>query len=90
MGMISLAAPIALMQLGLMAYGVVDTLFMGRLGAESVAGVGLGEVVDAEALSASRPHLRDRVSRHVRLALETAVHRPPPSLSSPGSALPPR
>ncbi|MFH1726541.1 MAG: MATE family efflux transporter [Elusimicrobiota bacterium] len=39
---LALAAPIALMQLGLVSYGVADTLFMGRLGAWAVAGVGVG------------------------------------------------
>lgn len=38
----TLAAPIALMQLGMHTYGVVDTLFMGRLGPTELAGVGLG------------------------------------------------
>jgi len=38
----TLAAPIALMQLGMMAYGVVDTLFMGALGPTELGGVGLG------------------------------------------------
>ncbi len=38
----TLAAPIALMQLGMHFYGVVDTLFMGRLGPTELAGVGLG------------------------------------------------
>ena len=38
----SLAAPIMLMQLGMMAYGVVDTLYMGRIGPTEVGGVGLG------------------------------------------------
>jgi MATE family multidrug resistance protein len=40
--MTDLAAPIVLMQLGMMLYGVVDTLYMGRIGAGAVAGVGLG------------------------------------------------
>ncbi|MEK7657035.1 MAG: MATE family efflux transporter [Elusimicrobiota bacterium] len=36
-----LAAPLALMQLGLVLYGTVDTLFVGRLGAQAIAAVGL-------------------------------------------------
>lgn len=39
--LLALAAPIMLMHLGMMLYGVVDTLFMGRVGAQAVAGVGL-------------------------------------------------
>ncbi len=38
---LALAAPIIAMQLGMMLYGVVDTLFMGRLGPYAIAGVGL-------------------------------------------------
>lgn len=39
--MLSLAAPIALMQTGLMLYGLTDTLFLGRVSAEALAGVGV-------------------------------------------------
>lgn len=38
---LALAAPLALMQLGLVLYGTVDTLFVGRLGAHAIAAVGL-------------------------------------------------
>ena len=38
---LALAAPLALMQLGLVLYGTVDTLFVGRLGAQAIAAVGL-------------------------------------------------
>ncbi len=39
--MLSLAAPIALMQTGLMLYGLSDTLFLGRVSAAAIAGVGV-------------------------------------------------
>jgi MATE family multidrug resistance protein len=37
-----LAAPIALMQTGMVFYGTVTTLMMGRIGPGAIAGVGLG------------------------------------------------
>lgn len=43
--MLALAAPIAVLQLGLMLYGVVDMMFLGRLGPEALAGVGVGNAV---------------------------------------------
>jgi MATE family multidrug resistance protein len=39
-----LAAPIALTQIGLVLYGTVDMIFVGRLGPEAIAAVGLGAV----------------------------------------------
>lgn len=43
--MLSLAVPIAGLQLGLMLYGVVDMMFLGRLGPLALAGVGVGNAV---------------------------------------------
>ena len=43
--MLSLAAPIAGLQLGLMFFGVVDMMFLGRLGPDALAGVGVGNAV---------------------------------------------
>ena len=43
--MLSLAVPIAGLQLGLMLYGVVDMMFLGRLGPMALAGVGVGNAV---------------------------------------------
>ena len=40
--MLKLAIPIALLQLGLVFMGVIDTIFMGRLGKEYLGAVGLG------------------------------------------------
>lgn len=39
-----LAVPIALTQIGMVLYGTVDMVFVGRLGAEAIAAVGLGSV----------------------------------------------
>lgn len=38
---LSLAGPITLMQFGMVAYTTVNTLYMGRIGPEAIAGVGL-------------------------------------------------
>lgn len=43
--MLRLAAPIAALQLGLMLYGVVDMMFLGRLGPDALSGVGVGNAV---------------------------------------------
>ena len=43
--MLSLAGPIALIQFGMVSYGTVDTLLMGRLGPVAIAGVGLAGAV---------------------------------------------
>jgi len=43
--MIRLAAPLVLAELGWMAMGVVDTMFVGRVGAEAIGAVGLGTMV---------------------------------------------
>lgn len=43
--MLSLAAPIAALQLGMMLFGVVDMMFLGRLGPEAIAGVGVANAV---------------------------------------------
>ena len=43
--MLRLAAPIVLAELGWMAMGVVDTMVVGRVGAEGLAAVGLGTIV---------------------------------------------
>ncbi|MDE2291498.1 MAG: hypothetical protein KGL53_05395, partial [Elusimicrobia bacterium] len=43
--LLSLALPIAALQLGLMLYGVEDMMFIGRLGATPLAGVGVGNAV---------------------------------------------
>ncbi|MFO0890868.1 MAG: MATE family efflux transporter [Isosphaeraceae bacterium] len=40
--MVSLAWPVVLAELGWMAMGIVDTLFVGRLGAEAIGAVSLG------------------------------------------------
>ena len=40
--MLALAAPIAALQLGLMLYGVVDMMFIGRLGPAARGGGGGG------------------------------------------------
>ena len=40
--MVNLAVPIVLLQVGTVLFGVVDTLFMGKLGPEAIAAVGLG------------------------------------------------
>ena len=40
----ALAVPVVFVQLGLMAMGVVDTMIMGRVSAESLAGVAVGNV----------------------------------------------
>jgi Na+-driven multidrug efflux pump len=45
LGMLSLAAPIAALQLGMMLYGVVDMMFLGRLGPEAISGVGVANAV---------------------------------------------
>ena len=44
-GMLSLAAPIAVLQLGMMLFGVVDMMFLGRLGPEAISGVGVANAV---------------------------------------------
>ena len=43
--MLRLAAPLVLAELGWMAMGVVDTMFVGRVGAEAIGAVGLGTTV---------------------------------------------
>jgi multidrug resistance protein, MATE family len=43
--MIRLAAPLVLAELGWMAMGVVDTMFVGRVGAEAIGAIGLGTMV---------------------------------------------
>lgn len=43
--MIRLAGPLVLAELGWMAMGVVDTMFVGRVGAEAIGAVGLGTMV---------------------------------------------
>ncbi len=43
--MIRLASPLVLAELGWMAMGVVDTMFVGRVGAEAIGAVGLGTMV---------------------------------------------
>ena len=43
--MIRLAGPLVLAELGWMAMGVVDTMFVGRVGAEAIGAVGLGAIV---------------------------------------------
>jgi multidrug resistance protein, MATE family len=43
--MASLAAPIVLAELGWMAMGVVDTMFVGRVSAEAIGAVGLGTAI---------------------------------------------
>lgn len=44
-GMVHLAAPLVLAELGWMAMGVVDTMVVGRLSAESIGAVSLGTMV---------------------------------------------
>jgi MATE family, multidrug efflux pump len=43
--MIRLAGPLVLAELGWMSMGVVDTMFVGRVGAEAIGAVGLGTMV---------------------------------------------
>ncbi len=43
--MITLACPVILAELGWMAMGIVDTLFVGRLGAEAIGAVSLGSAL---------------------------------------------
>jgi Na+-driven multidrug efflux pump len=43
--MATLAAPLVLAEVGWMAMGVVDTMMVGRVGAEAVAAVSLGTMV---------------------------------------------
>jgi len=43
--MVRLAGPLVLAELGWMAMGVVDTMFVGRVGAEAIGAVGLGTMV---------------------------------------------
>jgi MATE family multidrug resistance protein len=43
--MASLAAPIVFAELGWMAMGIVDTMVVGRVGAEAIGAVGLGAIV---------------------------------------------
>src|SRR5580698_10089192 len=43
--MIRLAGPLVLAELGWMAMGVVDTMFVGRIGAEALGGVSLGSTL---------------------------------------------
>lgn len=43
--MIRLAGPLMLAELGWMAMGVVDTMFVGRIGAAAIGAVGLGAIV---------------------------------------------
>ena len=43
--MIRLGAPLVLAELGWMAMGIVDTMFVGRVGAEAIGAVGLGTMV---------------------------------------------
>lgn len=40
-----LALPIVVLQIGMVLFGVVDTLFMGKIGAQAIAAVGLGHAV---------------------------------------------
>jgi multidrug resistance protein, MATE family len=44
-GMVRLAAPLVIAELGWMAMGIVDTMFVGRVGADALAGVGLGAAI---------------------------------------------
>lgn len=44
-GMVRLAVPLVIAELGWMAMGIVDTMFVGRVGADALAGVGLGAAV---------------------------------------------
>src|SRR6202047_5403253 len=43
--MMRLAGPLVLAELGWMAMGVVDTMFVGRVGADAIGAVGLGAIV---------------------------------------------
>jgi MATE family multidrug resistance protein len=43
--MLTLAGPVVLAELGWMAMGIVDTIFVGRLGAEAIGAVSLGSVL---------------------------------------------
>src|SRR6266566_2864771 len=42
---LALASPIVVTELGVMTMGVVDTLVVGRLGAEAIGAVGLGNIL---------------------------------------------
>ena len=43
--MVRLAAPLALSELGWMAMGIVDTMFVGRLSAEAIGAISVGTTV---------------------------------------------
>ena len=43
--MLALAAPVVLAELGWVSMGIVDTLMVGRLGADAIGAVGLGSIV---------------------------------------------
>src|SRR5690242_14752055 len=43
--MLTLAGPVVLAELGWMAMGIVDTIFVGRLGAEAIGAVSLGSAL---------------------------------------------
>ena len=43
--MVRLAGPLVLAELGWMAMGVVDTMFVGRVGTDAIGAVGLGTIV---------------------------------------------
>src|SRR3954466_8893850 len=43
--MVGLAGPVVLAELGWMAMGIVDTIFVGRLGAEAIGAVSLGSAM---------------------------------------------
>jgi MATE family multidrug resistance protein len=43
--MVGLAGPVVLAELGWMAMGIVDTIFVGRLGAEAIGAVSLGSAI---------------------------------------------
>lgn len=49
---LTLALPIALTQIGMVLYGTVDMLFVGRLGSQAIAAVGLGSMTYATLLVA--------------------------------------
>src|SRR5262245_30464992 len=42
---LKLAGPVVLAEIGWMAMGVIDTIMVGRLGAEAIGGVAIGNII---------------------------------------------
>jgi MATE family multidrug resistance protein len=61
--MIRLAVPVVVVQVGMMLFGVVDTMVVGRLSSEALAAVALGHVA---VITISSSGLRARLRRWPR------------------------